>query len=457
MSSILQHIFSNLRDYLDEPITWSVLSRKYYQIETQTRRSIKAHQNITGQTLQKLAQRYQLCQVWSLKNCRQIHNFQPLANLKRATHLDLSNLQLITDQKLKHICNLIHLKTLNLTNCQQISNQGILNLPLTLVHLNLTNCQKLTDPGFQALTNYPKLETLNVQGAKNITDQGVQSLTKLPNLRTLYLEILGSVPVTFNGFHNLPPLHTLHLFIFNCYGINDQLLYILSQLPLQELDLEIRYCRNITNDGLQQLSKLKHLQKLSLNLDHWQQISDEGFTFLPHLSLEYLDLYLDNCRNINGTLITSLPTTLTHVQIQMVNHGQLENSHLHHLSNITNLQHLTLTLNSAKQTTDQGIQQLQNLPLQHLDIYLGQAQITNQSIQSLSQIPTLKTIHFNLYMCTITSLTPLADHQTLQKIKLNMYNVHNTDYDVFDHPWQMEKYYLGERIILLTGTNLSRI
>ena len=114
-------------------------------------------------------------------------------------YLDISNNPDITDNSIKHITKLKHLKV-----NYRIGDEGIKYLT-NLVHLNTEYNGKITDEGIKHLTNLVNLTLSNDRGS-SITDEGLKHLTKFKMLNLEYNE-----NVTGTSFKYLSNLETLDL------------------------------------------------------------------------------------------------------------------------------------------------------------------------------------------------------------------------------------------------------
>jgi hypothetical protein len=164
--------------------------------------------------------------------------------------------------------------------------------------------------------------------------------------------------------------------------------------------LDISYCKNITNVGLQRLSALRSLKVLNLN--HCLHITDKGLshiTVLPSLSELYLSdcditdkalshlsairsltkLVFSHCSKITDRGLESLSTLPSLETLFLWNCDKITDTGLKHLSTIRSL--TKLELNNCFQITDQGYQYLSVLPIKNLSFY-GCYKMSDQTLQS---------------------------------------------------------------------------
>lgn len=146
---------------------------------------------------------------------------------------------------------LVNLECLNLRHCSQITDGCMDFLPPKLQKLDLTDCREISDDGLRRLLPLCSLTSLWITNA-NVTVAGLAHVARLPNLQSLFVELLGPAAKMV-----LPPrLRTLSLI---CEQLTDEdLLKVVALTDLEELRLY--GCREITNGGVVRLNRLRNLR-----------------------------------------------------------------------------------------------------------------------------------------------------------------------------------------------------
>lgn len=264
-----------------------------------------------------LVKRFPNLKVLHLTNCANIRNKDLLIisesglSLHTLTLGDDTNKPWVTNVGLSSIARMPTLTSLNLHDCSGVTNKGLLELTALqgLSSLSLKGCSKLTSGGFEAIQGHTSLTSLNLFGCR-ISDAGLQALRHL-QLVTLHL---GNTKVKDEGLGHLAQITTLQelhfdqedlsdagvaqltsltrlqsLALRDCVDVSADLLSVLiPALPnLISLDLYKNFtmndsqlarcleflgavtcldlrCTPVTDDGLQQLTKLSSLQRLCL-------------------------------------------------------------------------------------------------------------------------------------------------------------------------------------------------
>lgn len=158
-----------------------------------------------------------------------------LGDLRR---LDAGHSEL-TDADLALLHNFSGLKILTLNVSTEITDEGLQYFKelSELQNLSLFYCPQLTGAGFAHLEDLDNLTTLDIGNNKNISDENLKHLQKLKGLQRL----------------KASPL----------WGITDEGLKNVSQIQgLRQLTIK---SREFTDQGLEPLAALKHLETLHLN------------------------------------------------------------------------------------------------------------------------------------------------------------------------------------------------
>jgi hypothetical protein len=190
----------------------------------------------------------------------------------------------------------------------------------------------ISDRGLKVLTT---LETLVLRGCKTISDSSIQ---KLINLRSLTIINRGSMVgnITDNSVSRLHNLEDLSL--YNISTITDR-----SIARLNLIKLTIRFTSNITDVGLQKLTRLRTLTLIETG----HRITDAGIMCLHNL----VEL------NINSNHITDLG-------IQGLSYLQ------------------RLVIHNNRYITNNSIQKLSSLLLRKL-IIIGNTRVTGDAVKHI--------------------------------------------------------------------------
>jgi hypothetical protein len=264
--------------------------------------------------------------------------------------LDLTGCNKITDQALENLSKQGRLKRLILSKCNEITDRGLehlANLP-ELEELSLSDCNKITDRGLYFLGRLLELKSLRLEGCHEITDRGLESIGALLKLRHLFLT---NWRITDNGLGHLRSLSSLECLWVLGLGIEntDKGLAHLKHLS----SLKILHLHNftLTDKGLESLESLSSLQHLGL--DGNTHMTGSGFASLGRLpALRSLDLsHFDNVTENNWGLLGHLALDTLNL-----NHCELSDAHLHCLTTSR-----ALRIGHCKQITDDGLQSLKNM------------------------------------------------------------------------------------------------
>jgi len=148
----------------------------------------------------------------------------------------------------------------------------------------------ITDRSLEQVSRWQALEHLEFygpplrgsrEGGAKITDAGVEFLSRLPNLREIYLQSLDITDAAGETISRMPSLETVGLRY--CSGVTDAALFPLSKLPqLRHLDV----CGSkVTDAGIETILKLKDLQILELyECSNLSEAALRRLTELPNLT-----------------------------------------------------------------------------------------------------------------------------------------------------------------------------
>jgi len=242
---------------------------------------------------------------------------------------------------------------------------------------------------------------LNFQFRK-ITGSGLK--LSLETLKTLNLNLFGCTELNEEGLktvalglQNLQSLEQIHLNFGLCKQISDKqvsaLGQSLQQLPrLYNLHIDFEACIEITANGIQEISKLPHLEILNINLSGCTEIAKPDFRafssgFKNLNSLKELTLDFFGCSSFSDESLQALSERLS------------EKAYLKRLDLVV----------PAPSVTDQGVQNLaeslgtmrslNNFSLGFGGNFRNLPQITDKSIESLSKNLKGLTNLSDLFLC----------------------------------------------------------
>ena len=217
-----------------------------------------------------------------------------MAHVKKCTrlrNLDLNSVP-ITDTGLYHLSSLDKLEDLNLFNTE-VTDRGLAYLK-SLSYLKKLNVRKreqkdqITDAGMVHLAQINSLEYLDLPNY-GITDNGLAPISKLKNLKHLWVGCSTNSPLTDTAMQYISNLQSLEYLHIGGKGITDIGAAHLSKL--KELKkLHFSFAPELTDNGLAELKSLKNLKKLTLPLRS-EKITISGLFHLNTLkNLSRLDV-----------------------------------------------------------------------------------------------------------------------------------------------------------------------
>jgi Leucine-rich repeat (LRR) protein len=333
-------------------------------------------------------------------------------NLKRSN---------ITDEGMKYITNIKSLESLDLPDRATNRSMAYVSQLTSLKRLYFyegDGRSPVTDSGLRHLAKLTNLEELALSG-ESMGDAGMVYIKDLPRLE--YLFIRGS-HFGDNGMVQIKDMKSLKMLTFHegVGYISDAGLICISDIPNLNV-LCLHGMRNITDEGIARLTKMRSLKKLEIGSS---QVTDKGLLYLSRIkTLERLDLpqQQKGITDIGVGYLAELPN-LKELSINRVHSADLTRNTeyytdkgleslakcktlevlgigsigitdvgLEHVAKLTNLKRLTLY--GCDNVTDKGLAQLAALKsLRDLNIAYGQ--ITLSGINQLNSITSL--IHMDI-------------------------------------------------------------
>lgn len=255
-----------------------------------------------------------------------------LSSLVKLQHLNLASCSKLTDSCLQHIRGLKSLCFLSLDqtkvsdagmvlylqsapsclsqlslNQTAVTEATLVVLPSCVPQLRLLSIKQTKVEDVSALAQLLSLQTLNLDGT-GVTEASLKYLATLPALSSLSL---AGIPVA-DGNHALQIISGLkltHLTLPGRHSVNDGGLSFLSGLSLLS-ELDLTDYTQVTDQGVQQLSNMTRLKKLSLSNT---QVTDAGLPSLRRLQ-ELQELCLDRTA-VTSRGVAELIVCLPHLQV----------------------------------------------------------------------------------------------------------------------------------------------
>ena len=223
--------------------------------------------------------------------------------------------------------------TLNLS-CTQITN-NLLKFVKNIENINLSSCNQITKKGLEKLLYY---------------DHKDFQLNKLNLSNNLQID-----KDSFSVFQNNNCISIKKLILSKCYNIdNIALSYLTETMTLCESIecLDLSFCKEISSDGVECISKLKNLKEI--NLSHCILITDNDLKVLsencnPLFKIDLTKIlnvtkigigHLSKCKNIEDLNISYSPISDDDFSLLLNNHfkvNQFKNLNLSRCSNLGNL------------------------------------------------------------------------------------------------------------------------
>ena len=343
------------------------------------------------------------CLTLKLDELPDLEFFSNLRSMPALSFLCVEDANDLTEDIVKRIASLDHLTELRFERCN-FTDEAIKNLaPMQQLRSLSISSSLVTDLGLEYLTSLNNLETLELYDCK-ITDVGISRLTALKNLKELVIS-----PSSYS-----PNLDNLTL------------KYIASLTWLKKLRLE--KCDGITEEGLEYLSGLIHLEELQLGWFYADLKSLENLINLQNLSLicappqstQYLSklLKLKTLRFGSSIVEEDIQNLLSLKQLESLDlsHCKISDQSLQYLSSLEQLQYLDLSFTDI---TDVGCSHLMKLKkLQFLNLE-GCSQITSLGVGYLSELPELRSLNLSecINICD-RGLLSLANCKHLEELKV---------------------------------------
>lgn len=328
-----------------------------------------------------------------------------LKNLKSLRYLNLNALRSHTlDRDLVHIAGLTDLEDLDIQDAP-VNDAGLVHLSKLhkLRRLNLLKTSpagKITGAGMVHLRNLKSLEELTIP--RGVSDAGVEQLAALDSLKKVNLWGDG---VTDKSMSVLAQMKSLENLEISSRTVTDAGIEKLAQCPhIKTLALQNT---PITEGALSNLSKIKSLTSLSF----WNtNINGKGLSVLKELpKLTDLSFMSENFAEDSTYELGQIKS----IEILRLQYPafDLKDEHLEHLSNLTSLRNLSVTVASQHRSliTDAGIAHFAKLKsLEHLWIN-DCSNITDEGLKRFEGLSSLKQLRLDKSKVTMAGVARLKE------------------------------------------------
>jgi len=301
----------------------------------------------------------------------------------------------ITDKGLEFISNFKSLEYLHL--CNRVTDRGmayVAELPLLRGLYIEAMDSRITDAGLQHISKATSLEELALWGER-MGDAGLIHLRGLPRLKYLFLR---GPHFTDAGCAHLKDIPSLKILSYHegVARITDAGLVHIADIPNLE-SLCLHGMRNITDDGIAHLSKMRSLKKLEIGSS---QVTDRGLGYLLQIkTLERLELPQDQ-KGITDTGLAYLA--------QLTNLRHLEISRIHYIDPKMNKEYYT----------DKGLAELAKCRLLE-EIGIGSVGVTDAGMEHVAKLTNLKRLQlFGCDNVTDKGLAKLAGLKFLTSLQV---------------------------------------
>jgi hypothetical protein len=214
-----------------------------------------------------------------------------------------------------------------------------------------------------------------------------------------------------------------NLDLSGCYLISNKALFIISRSLYYLKQLSLRACPEITNEGIEYLTKLLRLR--SIDVSSCNEIDSRGLSQLTNIEELYAASILDDedlktiGQKYKELHILHIPDSggITSKGLDNLRNLPLQELNVANCKMISNLHSLPKTITnldlSESNIADANLWSVGELPLKQLNLY-GCMNITSNSLEYLHSAP-LESL--DLGRCIMTTTKPLP--RTLRKLSLN--------------------------------------
>jgi serine/threonine protein kinase len=164
----------------------------------------------------------------------------------------------LTDNSMKYLANLKHLRVLDLTKQPELTEKALENLPTSIEDFYLKHDRNLSRDALGNLSRYKKLQSLNLMGTR-VSDGALVALKRLPALQNIDL---SSTSITDDGVDALIAMPKLRVIELTDSKISRDGLLKLARAPYLK-ELVIYESESLTDKDFEDFRKISKTTKLT--------------------------------------------------------------------------------------------------------------------------------------------------------------------------------------------------
>lgn len=315
----------------------------------------------------------------------------------------------VTDVGLEHIGGCPQLQSLNIHGAS-VSLAGLQRLFQRCPDLRfLALSRSAVDlGGLEAASVLSHLETIRITGT-DLNDQDAKQLSQLKNLR----EISGTFVISNEGVEQLASLQHLESLRLS-RGADDRCIPAIAKLRnLKELSIQLT---EITDDGLELLKGMPKLEDVMLTGSGFTSRCLQTVATWPNLRtllLERLNPRQDG--KAEWSEISLLPARLR--SLDLVDSPEIGDQQLQAIGSLVNLETLSIRSRGLQGITDTGASHLTRTS-KLMSLTIGPSYITDQGLSSLQMLEALENLEIGC-MATSVGLESLGQHKRLKSLVIS--------------------------------------
>lgn len=282
---------------------------------------------------------------------------------KYLTYLDLAKCNFNNDASaISSLTDLEHLNLAQVKNLDSYSVTEIVKNCKKLRYLNLFSCITISVSAIKEIEKLVDLKYLNLENLINVDGDSISGIAK--NCRGLkHLNIKSCRNVSENGINDLSKLDKLeHLNLHCLFNINSRSITEITNKCRLLNYLDIGSCSNVTDTVLRDISKLTYLEHLDVR--RIKNITDSVLTRISRKCWKLKYLNIEECKRLTCTGLKEL-TRLKYLENLIINYTNASDDIFSKMFNLK-----LLSCNGCQGITDLGIKNvLKNCTkLERLDI-----------------------------------------------------------------------------------------
>jgi hypothetical protein len=189
----------------------------------------------------------------------------------------------LTDARSQALSKLKQLRSLGFRDAD-LTDAGLKKLATLggLENLYINPLKSITNTGLAELAGLRKLKFLGLEGSV-LTDQEMKTLGRLKQLERLNLR---ETRLSLAGLKELTTLENLKKLNLSFTNVTDEGLNVVVGMK-HVLELELVGCKQVTQEGLEDLARMTQLQNLTLDEDRARAVTAKLKQALPNLIIDY--------------------------------------------------------------------------------------------------------------------------------------------------------------------------